>query len=77
MFFGLTMWNCFLLLGGKLKIKHLSLFITRGGGRKNEGGDYMVFRGTEGRKQSLLKEYKGGGRGATEQRTLTANEGDH
>ena len=48
---------------GKLKPKHLSLFIMGGGGeRKNEGGDRMVFRGTEwGEKQSLLTEYKGGG----------------
>ena len=36
----------------------------------------MVFRGTEGGgKQSLLKEYKGGG--LQNNRTLTANEGDH
>ena len=59
---------------GKLKPKHLSLFIMGGGGRKNEGGDRMVFRGTEwGEKQSLLTEYKGGGG----YKTLTANEGDH
>ena len=47
---------------GKLKPKHLSLFIIGGGGGKKEWRDHMVFRGTEwGEKQSLLTEYKGGG----------------
>ena len=57
---------------GKLKPKHLSLFIM-GGGIKNEGG-ITWFSGEQrgGEKQSLLTEYKGGGG----YRTLTANEGD-
>ena len=48
---------------GKLKAKHLSLFImgVGGGGKERMNGDHMVFRGTEGgEKQSLLTEYKGG-----------------
>ena len=47
---------------GKLKPKHLSLFIMGGGGRKNEGG-IAWFLGEQrgGEKQSLLTEYKGGG----------------
>ena len=42
---------------GKLKVKHLSLFITGGGGRKNEGGSHG-FQGNRG--ESLLTRYKGG-----------------
>ena len=59
---------------GKLKAKHLSLFITGRGERKNEGG-ITWFSGEQrgGKKQSLLTEYKGGGG----YKTLTANEGDH
>ena len=61
MFFGLMMWDCFFLLRGKLKVKHLSLFITGRGGREKEWrGDHMVFRVTGGEKQSLLTRYKGG-----------------
>ena len=59
MFFRLTMWNYFFLLRGKLKIKHLSLFITGGGERKNEGGSHG-FQGNRGEKQLLLTRYKGG-----------------
>ena len=43
---------------GKWKIKHLSLFITGGGGEKWRG-NHMVFMRRE--KQSLPTEYKGGG----------------
>ena len=50
MFFGLTMWDCFFLLRGKLKVKHLSLFIMGGRvGKKEWRGDRMVFRVTGGR----------------------------
>ena len=59
---------------GKLKPKHLPLFIMRGGRRKNEGGIAWFSGEQRGEKQSLLTEYKGGGGGY---KTLTANEGDY
>ena len=47
---------------GKLKPKHLSLFIMGGGGRrKNEGGDRMVFRGTEGGETVIANRVQRGG----------------
>ena len=75
MFFGLTMWNCFLLLGGKLKIKHLSLFITRGGGERMKGG-ITWFSGEQRGETVIAKRVQRGG-GLQNNRTLTANEGDH
>ena len=59
---------------GKLKAKHLSLFITGRGEERMKGGSHG-FQGNRGggNKQSLLTEYKGGGG----YKTLTANEGDH
>ena len=60
---------------GKLKAKHLSLFIMGvGGGKERMNGGSHGFQGNRGgEKQSLLTEYKGGGG----YKTLTANEGDH
>ena len=65
MFFGLTMWNCFLLLRGKLKIKHVSLFITRGGEERMKGGLHG-FRGNRGRETVIAKRVKRGGYRTTE-----------
>ena len=74
MFFGLTMWDCFFLLRGKLKVKHLSLFIMGGRvGKKDWRGGSHGFQGNRGEKQSLLTRHKGGGG----YRTLPANGGDH
>ena len=52
---------------GKLKAKHLSLFImgVGGGGKERMNGGSHGFQGNRGgEKQSLLTEYKGGGGGA-------------
>ena len=70
MFFGLTMWNYFFLLRGKLKVEHLSLFMM-GGGRNNEGG-ITWFWGEQGEGETVIanRVQRGGG-----YKTLTANEG--
>ena len=57
-------WRCEItsFCSGEIKTKAPIIIYHGGGERKNEGGDRMVFRGTEwGEKQSLLTEYKGGG----------------
>ena len=47
---------------GKLKPKHLSLFIVGGGGKERMKEGSHGFQGNRGGdKQSLLTEYKGGG----------------
>ena len=59
---------------GKLKPKHLSLFIVGGGGkRKNEGG-IAWFSGEQRGGETVIanRVQRGGG-----YKTLTANEGDH
>ena len=47
---------------GKLKPKHLSLFIMRGGGGgERMKGDRMVFRGTEGGETVIANRVQRGG----------------
>ena len=73
MFFGLTMWDCFFLLRGKLKVKHLSLFITgRGGERERMKGGSHGFQGNRGGETVIANKVQRGG-----YRTLPANGGDH
>ena len=60
MFFGLTMWNYFFLLRGKLKVEHLSLFMM-GGGKKQWRRDHMVLRGTGGGETVIANRVQRGG----------------
>ena len=59
---------------GKLKAKHLSLFITGRGERKNEGGITWFSGEQRGGEETVIanRVQRGGG-----YKTLTANEGDH